>query len=258
MRTNTQSAAGWTVGLVVIVAVVSGGAGPARSAATEAGQAAEPQRIEVILNDFSISPNPLRIPAGRAITLVIRNVGKIDHEVMAGREPTDDTFASDLFGGVQVHIEPVSADSGTAGHEDAHAPSEEHAAAEHQAAEGHAAHAEGGEHGTMVQNKSGETFHMTFTLPESKRGTWASACFMPGHYNAGMHGTVIVDIADHVRTRDITIWRGASTGAHHPAGARRCRNGSQTRLRTRFTARSARRSGSVRRFAGGRTEFSST
>jgi uncharacterized cupredoxin-like copper-binding protein len=34
---------------------------------------------------------------------------------------------------------------------------------------------------------------MSFTLPESKRGTWTIGCFQPGHYLAGMTGVLIVE-----------------------------------------------------------------
>ena len=34
---------------------------------------------------------------------------------------------------------------------------------------------------------------MTFVLPGDLRGEWEMACFIPGHYDGGMHGTVIVN-----------------------------------------------------------------
>jgi uncharacterized cupredoxin-like copper-binding protein len=45
----------------------------------------------------------------------------------------------------------------------------------------------------MVEAKAGQTFVMTFTLPEDRRGEWTTGCFLPGHYEAGMHGTLIVE-----------------------------------------------------------------
>ena len=54
-------------------------------------------------------------------------------------------------------------------------------------------HGAGHEHGTMVEAAAGETFLMTFTLPEDRRGEWATGCFLSGHYEAGMHGTLIVE-----------------------------------------------------------------
>ena len=40
----------------------------------------------------------------------------------------------------------------------------------------------------MAEAQAGETVLMTFTLPESRRGEWMTGWFLPGHYEAGMHG----------------------------------------------------------------------
>ncbi len=181
--------------------------GYAASPLVEAAGQEEAVRIEVTLDEYSFSPDPLRIPAGRPVTLVIRNVGRFQHEFMAGRDVAGDDFEHDLFADLHVNIEKVeTADADHAEHQHAgaadrdqaaheHAEAEhDHAAAEHEpeAAAGHA-HGEGHEHGTMVESQPGETFLMSFTLPESRRGEWSTGCFLPGHYDAGMHGTLIVE-----------------------------------------------------------------
>ena len=78
----------------------------------------------------------------------------------------------------------------TAGTADA---AHEHGAAEPDEAQADHAHGAGHEHGTMVEAQAGETFLMKFTLPEDRRGEWATGCFLPGHYEAGMYGTLIVE-----------------------------------------------------------------
>ena len=189
----------------LVVLVCAGG--PGSSSVLAAGQEAEPLRIDVTLSEYSFAPEPLRIPAGRPVTLVIRNAGKVPHEFMAGREVAGNDFRQDLFADLHVNIEP--AEQGAAGHgshgdnndHGDHDPAEadEHAAAhDHEAAhdapdDGGHAHAAGHEHGTMVEAAAGETFLMTFTLPEDRRGEWATGCFLSGHYEAGMHGTLIVE-----------------------------------------------------------------
>ena len=90
-----------SVAVVVVAVFVLG----ARDSAAQSQGAADLVRIEVIMNEFSFSPQPLRIPAGRPVTLVIRNVGRLQHEFMAGREPHEGTFEQDLFAGVEVQIE---------------------------------------------------------------------------------------------------------------------------------------------------------
>ena len=179
--------------------------GYAASPLVEAVGQEEAVRIEVTLDEYSFSPDPLRIPAGRPVTLVIRNVGRFQHEFMAGRDAAGDDFEHDLFADLHVNIEKVetadadhaehagAADRDHAEHEQAQAEHEHAAAEEEPVAAGGHEHGEGHEHGTMVENQPGETFLMSFTLPESRRGEWSTACFLPGHYDAGMHGTLIVE-----------------------------------------------------------------
>ncbi len=65
-----------TTALVVLSLVVLTFSGYEGSAPVEAAaQEQEALRIEVVLDEYSFSPDPLRIPAGRPVTLVIRNVG---------------------------------------------------------------------------------------------------------------------------------------------------------------------------------------
>ncbi len=209
-KPNAMRTLGVLVSALVPLLVLVGAGGPGSSSVLAAGQEAEPLRIDVTLSEYSFAPEPLRIPAGRPVTLVIRNAGKVPHEFMAGREVAGNDFRQDLFADLHVNIEP--AEQVAAGHGDHgdhgdnndhgdHDPAEadEHAAAnDHEAAhdapdDGGHAHAAGHEHGTMVEAAAGETFLMTFTLPEDRRGEWATGCFLSGHYEAGMHGTLIVE-----------------------------------------------------------------
>ena len=138
------------------------------------------QQIEVTLDEFSISPSPLRIPTGQPVTLVVKNVGQIPHEFMAGRQVQGNDFEHDLFAGLHVNIW-----GGTSG---------EVTPNDHMDAEGGSSH-HGGDHeqGTMVEPEPGQIVYMSFTLPESRRGEWSTGCFLPGHYAAGMYGTLIVE-----------------------------------------------------------------
>ncbi len=143
-------------------------------------------RIEVTLQEFTISPTPLRIPAGKPVVLVITNHGLIPHEFMAGREARDGAFAHDLFAAVEVTM----SDEDPSGH--AYAEEAEHDEADEHDAAGEHVH-DAGAHGTMATADPGKTVYMTFTLPESRRGEWSTGCFLVGHYEAGMHGVLIVE-----------------------------------------------------------------
>ncbi len=95
-------------------------------------------------------------------------------------------FKQDLFAGLHVNIEQVE------GNEPDQVQLTDASHAE-QSADDHHANDEGHAHGTMVEAQAGQTFVMTFTLPEERRGEWTTGCFLSGHYEAGMHGTLIVE-----------------------------------------------------------------
>ena len=158
-------------------------AGTANARAQDHDHAAPdaPVVIEVDMSDYSFAPAPLRIPAGRPVMLVFTNAGDVEHEFMAGRSPASGDFEVDLFEGVQVETGvPAMGDHDAMPHErpaDADAGGHDHADAAH---------------GTMVQVATGARATVTFTLPADRRGEWEMACFLPRHYERGMHGQLIV------------------------------------------------------------------
>ena len=216
-KPNAIRTRGVLASALVPLVVLVGAGGQGSSPVLAAGQEAEPLRIDVTLNEYSFAPEPLRIPAGRPVTLVIRNAGNVPHEFMAGREVAGNDFRQDLFADLHVNIEQAEQVAAGHGDHDDHAEADEHGAghdadaghdhaAEHDQDAGHDnaaahdapddgghTHGAGHEHGTMVEAAAGETFLMTFTLPEDRRGEWATGCFLSGHYEAGMHGTLIVE-----------------------------------------------------------------
>ena len=128
-----------TVGLWAVAPVALLVGGLVSSSVLAAGQETEPIRIEVTLNEYSFSPEPLRIPAGRAVTLVIRNIRRVPHEFMAGREVAGNDFRQDLFADLHVNIEQaeqVGAGHGDHGDHDDHAEVDEHGGG-HDADAGH-------------------------------------------------------------------------------------------------------------------------
>jgi uncharacterized cupredoxin-like copper-binding protein len=133
--------------------------------------------IRVQMNDFAFAPDTLRLPAGRPVRLVFENTGAVPHEFMAGRDITSeaDGFQEGLFANVEVHMdrEAMGAHSEVGGHE-MNTPDPTG-------------------HKTMLLLGPGTTSTMTFTLPVSRRGTWIMACFQPGHIQAGMQGTILVE-----------------------------------------------------------------
>jgi len=173
--------------------------------------------IVVEMAEFSFSPAPIRLPAGRPVKLVVRNLGGVEHEFMAGREVENGDFKYDLFADVPVQIEGSAMSMGMMGegvaedehaakeaegvahaHEDADEGNEDAAPGHQDAGEGHEDAApddghEGGGHGTMVLVEPGETAYMMFTIPADRKGEWTAACFVPGHYEFGMYVDLIVE-----------------------------------------------------------------
>jgi uncharacterized cupredoxin-like copper-binding protein len=145
----------------------------------ESGELAAQQesvRIEITMDEFGFSPDTVRIPAGPRVTLVFTNVGALPHEFMAGRDAKDGHFERDLFEGLHVNMttEEMAMEGGEHGH-------------------AYGGGQGGDDHGTMLMTEVGKTAMMAFTLPESSRGVWTIGCFLPGHFEAGMRGTLIVE-----------------------------------------------------------------
>ena len=142
--------------------------------------AGEPIVIKVTMADFSFSPTVLEIPADRPVTLVFVNTGVVEHEFMVGRRAVSGDFEVDLFANVDVEI----GSEDMADHDDTGAAPHAHPAMAMDAQD---------DHGTMVLTGPAMRSSMTFLLPGDLRGEWEMACFIPGHYDGGMHGTVIVN-----------------------------------------------------------------
>ena len=186
----------------VAVLVFTLRSGYAASPLVEAAGQEEAVRIEFTLDEYSFSPDPLRIPAGRPVTLVIRNVGRFQHEFMAGRNAAGDDFEHDLFADLHVNIEKAetaeadhasAADRDQAAHEQAQAE-HAHAAAEHEpgAAGGHA-HGEGMSMGPWSRTSPARpsSCRSRYPSPGGVNGARPASC--RAHYDAGMHGALIVE-----------------------------------------------------------------
>lgn len=98
---------------------------------------------------------PIELPAGESIMVRLVNEGAAAHEIHFGRD-------ADLEG--RFYREDLL---GTEG--------------------------EHGAHGFMaVVLQPGESSALMFVIPETKRGEWEIACFMPGHYEGGQRAPLIV------------------------------------------------------------------
>jgi len=137
--------------------------------------------VEVTMTDHAFEPSNVTVPAGEPVTIEFENAGTVEHYFVVG-----DTIASDgdgvrenLFRGVSLE---KSKESG--GHE-------EEREEEHEEEEGHE---------NEFELPPGGRGSITFTLPDSKAGTYTIACFETTggktHHELGMRGTLVVTASE--------------------------------------------------------------
>jgi uncharacterized cupredoxin-like copper-binding protein len=116
-----------------------------------AGDARGARTVEVrMTDDMKFTPSRIEVREGETIRFVVRNSGKVLHEMVIGT-PAE----------LQAHAELMK----------------KHPGMEHD--EPYMAHVSPGKRGTLTWN---------FNRP----GTFQFACLIPGHFEAGMTGTIVV------------------------------------------------------------------
>ncbi len=147
--------------LIGLALLLSACAAPSTSGAT---------MIAVELGEFYFKPARLELPAGQTVTLQLINKGRVEHEFMVGREVKQhehegkmEGFGQDFFAGIEV---TYTVEKGKVEREE--------------------------EHGFEVELEPDGKATLTFTVPPDRKGEWEIGCFVPGHYEAGMKGTLIV------------------------------------------------------------------
>ncbi|MBI2323573.1 MAG: cupredoxin domain-containing protein [Chloroflexi bacterium] len=151
----------YVVAIVASAAVVTAACG----ASASTPRADEGRRIEVSMKEFAFTPVMLSLKAGEKVTLAFKQAGTVEHEFMAGRDPTKDMgYMKDLFAGLEHEITPTPASGHGMGH---------------------------GAERVGVRVPPGRTATLTFVVP-SKPGTYEFGCFVAGHYEAGMKGTLSI------------------------------------------------------------------
>ncbi len=125
--------------------------------------------IQVKMGEFYFKPETIQLKAGQQVRIELVNEGKVEHEFMVGREVEmhegkAETFEKDFFEGIEIA---------------------------HTVEEGKLMKEPG--HGTEVELESGGKATLTFTVPADRKGEWEIGCFVPGHYEAGMKGKLVVE-----------------------------------------------------------------
>ena len=142
--------------IVVLFAIVLSGCGP-RAASPDSART-----IAIEMRDFAFSPESLTLRGGERVTFVFKNVGKVEHEFMVGTDPMyGHGYMSDWLAGAYI--------AGESAHSDDHS-------------------------GAGVSVAPNSTKTVTFVVP-GVGGVFEFGCFVIGHYESGMRGRLVVDVA---------------------------------------------------------------
>lgn len=150
---------------------------------TPAIAAGRVHRVTLVMKEFRFEPATLHLKVGEQVVLTIKNQGQVEHEWLAGQGVVNTSnekgFQKDLFAilkprvtGREYELEKVSA-----------GPSQK------DTAEGEAAKVLD----TELDVEPGGVATLRFTVPASAKGQWEMGCFLPGHYESGMKGTIVIE-----------------------------------------------------------------
>ena len=102
-------------------------------------------------------PNaPFSLEAGKMLMIVLRNEGKVRHEIRFGR---------DLLHDQQIYNEDLI---------------------------GYGTESRGAHGSFSVMLRPGESATLSLVIPANRAGEWEIGCFMPGHYSFGQHAKLTV------------------------------------------------------------------
>ncbi len=169
---------GWLGLLLAVCALTILDSGPQVLAA---GQT---QQVTLVMKEFKFEPATVHLKVGETVVLTLKNEGTVEHEWSAGQNVVDTAqqkgYRRDLFTllkprvtGKEYELERVSAP----------------ASATDMSAEGETAKMLS----TELDVQPGGSAVLRFTVPASAKGTWQFGCFVTGHYESGMKGTLVID-----------------------------------------------------------------
>ena len=178
MTTALRNFYGRTVGLLCATVVLVG-FGLAPSAAT----AAPVHKVTLVMREFRFEPAVLHFRVGEEVVLTIRNKGQVEHEWTIGRGVVNNRdekgYRQDLFAllkprlsGRRYDLEKVSTAGNGTSMQEGEFPKDI---------------------STDVDVKPGGVVTLRFTVPASAKGEWDMGCFIPGHYESGMMGHVVIE-----------------------------------------------------------------
>jgi len=154
------------------------------TAAGPAFAAPKVHRVTLAMRDFALQPATLYLKAGERVKLVIQNRGAAEHEWSAGRGlidiPYEKGFRTDLLAMLKPRVSGQGYDLEQL--MTTNLDTEE-------GVEGETATQLGQE----VDVAPGGQVVLDFTVPQDAKGMWQMGCFLPGQYESGMYGAILID-----------------------------------------------------------------
>ncbi len=165
-----------------VAAALAGAALLALGAGHSAFAEGKVHQVTLAMKEFKFEPSTIHLKAGEAVALTIKNEGTVEHEWSAGKNvvltQAQTGYRTDLWAllkptiaGAQYTLEKASVTP------------------RNDLAEGETAKMLS----TELDVQPGGSVTLHFTVPASAKGTWGFGCFVPGHYESGMHGTLVID-----------------------------------------------------------------
>jgi uncharacterized cupredoxin-like copper-binding protein len=174
----------WKVMAILLAAVLS-------LTACSTNDSPEPLELTIEMSEFAFTPEDLEFQVGQEVTLHLKNVGFLSHEIMFGREVAfsegqPSQYVTDMF--EVAHVEPeVMMVEGSHNEDEESMAEDDHGEEEMDGDEDHG--------GFMVHVPVGDDeYTMKFMVTEDMVGEWEIGCFDQNgvHYTAGMIGSLTV------------------------------------------------------------------
>lgn len=149
-----------------------------------ASAASKVHRVTLAMREFALQPATLYLKTGERVEMVIQNRGTAEHEWAAGRGlvdiPYEKGFRTDLLAILRPRV------SGQ-GYDLERLMTTNLDTAER--VEGETANRLSQE----VDVEPGGQVVLDFTVPQDAKGMWRMGCFLPGQYESGTYGAILIE-----------------------------------------------------------------
>ena len=152
--------------------------------AAPAPAASKVNRVTLAMGEFALQPSTLYLKAGERVELVIQNRGAVEYEWSAGRGlidiPYEMGFRTDLLAVLKPRVSGQGYDLERL--MTTNLDTEE-------GVEGETVNRVSQE----VDVEPGGQVVLDFTVPQDAKGMWRMGCFLPGQYESGMYGAILIE-----------------------------------------------------------------